>query len=765
VIEKIGRWIAAHGAALAIAVLLIAALIGAGAVVLSIADRTDGMREAQTGLAELSNLATGLGAQTSASLDGAGPGRADLALNRQIRHGSARAATEVEALWPDPLVEGMTAEARRAGREVAIALRIGRSGDIEAAEQDLATATAEINRLERRIAEAGHALDSAIADGQQEARVLTFGITGAIGIVASALVLWLSALRRRRHRDDAARQAARRGERRLQALVRHGSDLITVVGKDGTVLYQAGAVESLLGFSAAELEGEKLAGRLHPDDLPVLGALLDVGEDESPAREIRLRRRDGEYRTCEARATSLLGDDLWNGIVLNVWDVTERKELEERLRHQAFHDGLTGLANRVLFNERLEHALVRGMRTGRAVSVLMIDLDDFKTINDSFGHPAGDRLLVEAAGRIDETMRGADTVARLGGDEFGVILDDSLTPTADREAAARIVATLALPFDLDGGLPVSASIGIARAAAREARADHLIRDADLAMYAAKAEQKGSVAVYHAEMYAATEERLQLKGDLARAVAARDQLALYYQPVVDLRDGEIVGFEALLRWNHPTRGLVSPAEFIPLAEETGAIVEIGRRVLAVACHEAAGWIESSGRDLFVTANVSVRQLGDEALVAHVRSALRHSGLAPERLVLEVTETQLMRNVKQAVAVLRRVREMGVRIAIDDFGTGYSSLSQLERLPVDILKVDRDFAGDAASGRAGHGGLLGAVMEIGESLELATIAEGIETPEQLEQLRRLDYPLGQGYLFSKPVPADEVVGLLAKKRAGV
>jgi diguanylate cyclase (GGDEF)-like protein/PAS domain S-box-containing protein len=746
-------------------VVLIAALVGAGALVLSVADREDGMRDAKTDLAELSNAITGLNAQAMASLNGGPPGRSDIVLNRQIAGAAVAAASEVEDLWGDPRVLGMTAEARQVARNTGAALSLGASGDAAGASRDLARAVTLVDGLEARIGAADRDLDSAIAAGQHEARILTFGITGAIGIVVSALVLWLSALRRRRQRDDVARQAARHGERRLQALVRHGSDLITVVGKDGTVLYQAGAVESLLGFEAAELEGEKLAGWLHPDDAPVLGALLDVGEEESPAREIRLRRRDGEYRTCEARSTSLLGDDLWNGIVLNVWDVTERKELEERLRHQAFHDGLTGLANRVLFNERLEHALVRAMRTGRAVSVLMIDLDDFKAINDSFGHPAGDRLLVEVAQRLDETMRGADTVARLGGDEFGVILDDSPTLAADREAAARIVSTLARPFDLDGGLPVSASIGIARGAAREARAEGMIRDADLAMYAAKAEQKGSVAVYHAEMYAATEARLQLKGDLARALAARDQLTLHYQPVVDLRDGEIVGLEALLRWNHPTRGLVSPAEFIPLAEETGAIVEIGRRVLAVACHEAAGWIGSSDRDLFVTVNVSVRQLGDEALVAHVRSALKHSGLDPGRLVLEVTETQLMRNVKQAVTVLRRVKEMGVRIAIDDFGTGYSSLSQLERLPVDILKVDRDFAGDAASGRAGHGGLLGAVMEIGESLELATIAEGIETPEQLEQLRRLDYPLGQGFLFSKPVPADEVAGLLAKRRVGV
>jgi diguanylate cyclase (GGDEF)-like protein len=432
--------------------------------------------------------------------------------------------------------------------------------------------------------------------------------------------------------------------------------------------------------------------------------------------------------------------------------------LEERLRHEAFHDGLTGLANRVLFNERLEHALVRGLRGGRPVSVLLIDLDDFRSVNDSLGHTTGDELLRETARRLDGVLRGVDTVARLGGDEFGVILDDGLAGS-DEEAARRVVAALAEPFELgDRSLPVAASIGIARAAPGRADAEQLVRDADLAMYAAKAERKGSFVLYRDDMHVATEARLRLKADLLRGLATTDQMEPYYQPVVALEDGAVVGLEALLRWNHPTRGIVHPEEFVPLAEETGAIVQIGRRVLRRACREARSWAEWSSRDLFVSVNVSAAQLRDESLLEDVRAALADSGLAPASLVLEVTETQFMADPEAAGAVLRAVKELGVGVAIDDFGTGYSSLGQLERLPVDIIKVDRELV-DGACDQAEHAALLGAVVEIADSLGLATIAEGIETPEQLRRLRELHFPLGQGFLFSRPVPSRAVGTLLA------
>jgi EAL domain-containing protein (putative c-di-GMP-specific phosphodiesterase class I) len=342
-----------------------------------------------------------------------------------------------------------------------------------------------------------------------------------------------------------------------------------------------------------------------------------------------------------------------------------------------------------------------------------------------------------------------------------VILDDTVALGDDEEAAARISAALTKPFRLAGRqIPVSASIGIARAPAGAARPADLVRDADLAMYAAKAEQKGTIAIYREDMYLDAEERLQLKADLVDAAVDGTQFELFYQPVVDLGDGEVVGLEALLRWNHPTRGMIIPADFIPIAEATGVIVPIGRRVLSVACEQMQGWIGRTGRNLALGVNVSARQLRDESLIDHVREALERSGLRPSRLVLEITETQLMRDVDHAVAILAAAKELGVRVAIDDFGTGYSSLSQLERLPVDILKIDRELTATAEGAEDPH--LLNAVIEIGDSLGLLTIAEGIETRAQERRLRALHYRFGQGYLFSPPVPADRVEDLLAAPR---
>ena len=309
--------------------------------------------------------------------------------------------------------------------------------------------------------------------------------------------------------------------------------------------------------------------------------------------------------------------------------------------------------------------------------------------------------------------------------------------------------------------PVTASVGVARSVPGQAGAEQLVRDADLAMYAAKGDGKGRWTAFRPEMHVATEERLQLKSDLAQAVRAGDQFELFYQPLVALDAGSVVGLEALLRWNHPSRGRLEPEEFLPLAEETGAIVPIGRWVLEESCRQGRAWVDSSGKGLMISVNVSARQLSSPGLAQDVRAALARSGLPPERLVLEVTETELMRDVERAIAVLAEIRELGVRVAIDDFGTGYSSLSQLERLPVDILKVDREFAG-APRDPGEHSKLLRAVMEIGDSLHMETVAEGVETPEQLEELRGLHYPLGQGFLFSRPVPGNR--DRRAARRAG-
>jgi diguanylate cyclase (GGDEF)-like protein/PAS domain S-box-containing protein len=759
-VKAMTKWIRANRLALVVALVAIVGVVASGDLLLSLNDSKDNLRSAESDLSELSRLTVGTRQQTLASFQGVRPGPGDLSVHRELAKNSLWAARMVEREWGDRSVDGiypLTVALQARARQ---ALVRGAKGGRAAAAADLEELNAHTDSLAGRIGVAERKLASEITDKDDTARVLTLVISAVIGLLLGGAILVLSILHSRRRRGVEERRAAIRSERRLEALVQHGSDLITVLSPDGTVLYEAGAVESVLGFERVELEGEKLARWLHPQDRPLLATLCDVGEGESRTRELRLRHASGGFRTCEARATSLLGDDLWHGIVLNIWDVSERKQLEQRLRHQAFHDGLTSLANRVLFNERLEHALVRAVRGERCVSVLIIDLDDFKSVNDSLGHPVGDELLRDAAARLDQTMRGADTVARLGGDEFGVILDDSPTEAEAEAAAERVIAALSEPFHLAGrAISISACVGLARARPGEATPAELVRDADLAMYAAKADEKGTHALYREDMYVCAEDRLQLKSDLLEAAADGGQFELVYQPIVALADGSVAGLEALLRWNHPTRGQIAPNDFIPIAEETGAIVAIGRHVLRRACGDAVGWRRHSGRDLFVSVNVSTRQLRGERLVEYVGEALRESGLPADRLALEITETQLMRDVDQAVVVLRAVRDLGVRLAIDDFGTGYSSLSQLERLPVHALKIDREFTASREDGSE-HQQLLGAVVEIGHSLGLSTVAEGIETQGQLERLRVHGYRFGQGYLFSKPVAADTVEELLAE-----
>ena len=761
--SKARSWLRGNRAFVLASVLVVGSVVGSGILTLSMTSRQAPLERAEVGLAELQSLSGALVMHPRNVIERGKAASGDVLVNRGLRANALRAADTAQRNWPNTTSRAIAAQTRRTtalSRRVIDRLYAGRRLAGGRLLYKLAPEAALLGDEARRArADLGAEIDGV----RRTATVATLAIAVVLGLALVGVMAALGASRRRRARREAEAEAIARSERRLQALVRHGSDMITVLAPDTTVLYEAGAVQSLLGYEPADLEGRRFTRWVGDEDTETLLALCAGANGGGPGREIRLRHRDGTLRTCEVRATSLLGDDLWNGIVLNIWDIGERKELEERLRHQAFHDGLTHLANRVLFGERLRHALARGARSGTAVTVLLIDLDDFKSINDSLGHAVGDRLLEAVSRRLDEAVRGADTIARLGGDEFAVILDDSPAPEADEAAARRILATVGRPFAIEGrDFPVSASIGIARGIAGEVEAGQLVRDADLAMYSAKAEEKGTYAVYDSAMHLATEERLQLKADLTQALAAGDQLELHYQPVVSLPGHRVVGLEALLRWNHPTRGQIAPGEFIPLAEETGAIVPIGRWVLMEACRQAQEWVGGGDGPPMIAVNVSARQLHGDGLLGDVKEALEGSGLDPGRLVLEVTETQLMRNVEKASEILSRVKELGVRVAIDDFGTGYSSLSQLESLPVDIIKVDRDLA-TAAADADDHTQLLRAVMEIGDSLSLSTVAEGIETPDQLEELEDLHCPYGQGFLFSKPVPAQAIPSLLEAKTA--
>jgi diguanylate cyclase (GGDEF)-like protein len=450
------------------------------------------------------------------------------------------------------------------------------------------------------------------------------------------------------------------------------------------------------------------------------------------------------------------------GIVLNTRDVSERKRFEEQLSHQAFHDQITGLANRALFQDRVTHALERQSRDGKPVAVLFMDLDDFKTVNDSLGHAAGDQMLVEIARRLVGRLRTADTAARLGGDEFAVLLEDGgeegLTAA---DVAGRILETFEEPFLLDATeVYTHASIGIsvAEPGAAPHHADELLRNADVAMYMAKEGGKGRYQLFEPAMHDTALRRLELKAALQRALD-HEEFRLFYQPVMELPTGRIIGVEALLRWFHPTDGIVPPLDFIPLAEETGLIVPIGRWVLTEACRYAATLVEGfPGMALDMAVNLSARQIARPEIVDEVREALDASGLDPSRLILEITESVMIHDIDLAIARLTELKTLGVQLAIDDFGTGYSSLNYVRRFPVDILKVDKSFI-DGVTEEGESSALTAAVIELASILNLKPVAEGIERADQLERLISMKCDLGQGFLFAKPLPGEDLETLLA------
>jgi diguanylate cyclase (GGDEF)-like protein/PAS domain S-box-containing protein len=551
----------------------------------------------------------------------------------------------------------------------------------------------------------------------------------------------------------------RTSEDRLSALVQHSSDVITVLDADGTVVYQSPSIEHVLGYAPEELVGTQATRLLAPDELERLAHLLDRGParpGETETVECVLLHRDGTPRDFEIQHTNLLEDERVRGIVLNGRDVSERRAFERQLEHQAFHDPVTNLANRALFGERVRHAVARARREGRGLAVIFLDLDDFKAINDSLGHAAGDAVLIEVAKRLATSVRASDTAARFGGDEFAVLLEDLTGAQEAADTAERILAELARPLALEQKeIVVRGSIGISIADEQAAAdAEELLRNADAAMYIAKRDGKGGYRLFEPAMHEGVIARLELRADLQQAVA-NGQLELYYQPVVRLSDGTVSGVEALLRWNHPERGMVGPDVFIPLAEEMGLIVEMGRWVLNEGCRRAVE-IQKVAPQLTMAVNLSVKQLQHGDIVADVRAALERSGLDPERLTLEITESVMMTDTELAVRRLHELKALGVRVAMDDFGTGYSSLSYLSRLPVDILKMDRSFLRQGASPQAS--GLANAVVSLGATLELEVVAEGIERPEQWERLRELGCDLGQGFYFARPMDAARTLEFL-------
>ena len=584
--------------------------------------------------------------------------------------------------------------------------------------------------------------------------------------VALALVLMVTAVRQTlllRERDRGVRDAIdaadrertlaaslETSERRFRSLVQNSSDVFLILDGDGTIAYQSPAVQRVLGYAQNEDWVRGIYDYVHPDDAGFLkGAIGELLEHPGAQRtvEMRIRHADGSWRTAEATGTNMMGEPAVRGVVVNYRDITERKLLEEQLTHEAFHDPLTGLANRALFIDRVDHALARRAAPGR-LAVLFMDLDDFKTINDSLGHAAGDLVLVAVAERLRGCLRPEDTVSRLGGDEFAILLEDA-DPHLSERVAERMLETLRLPFEVGGKqVHLAASVGIAFGSAETRSANDVLRNADVAMYTAKSLGKGRAELFEASMHAAVLTRLELKADLERAVE-RSEFRLRFQPVFDLRTGSLAAFEALLRWSHPTRGEVFPSEFVPLAEETGLIVPIGRWVLAEACLQARGWLDAGARELDISVNLSARQLREPRLVEAVREALAASNLPAERLILELTESSLMQDDEGR---LQALRDLGVRLALDDFGTGYSSLSYLARFPIGILKIDQSFVAQLG-GEDEDSALVRSVIQLAAAMNMVTVAEGIERPAQLERVRDLGCDFAQGFLLASPMDAGE------------
>ncbi|MFI6847277.1 EAL domain-containing protein [Kitasatospora sp. NBC_00085] len=557
----------------------------------------------------------------------------------------------------------------------------------------------------------------------------------------------------------------RKSEAYFRTLVQNSSDVILILDEEDRILYASPSADQILGHPS--LEGMRLTELIAAEDTgDVVQSLAQMRVRDYPGRREhwRMMRVDHAVIEVEVRCSDLRAETTVGGIVLTLRDVTEQRMLERELTHRAFHDSLTGLANRVLFQDRVSHALTQSQRDGTVVGVLFVDIDDFKVVNDMQGHSVGDELLVAVALRLSSTVRASDTAARIGGDEFALLVEDSVTPGDVDTFADHVIGVFAEPFRLSvGPVSVYASVGIATT---EDSIDsvELLTHADLALYAAKTAGKRQWRGYQPVLQSGMAERHQLQESLDNA-PVESSFAVLYQPIVELTTGEIAGFEALVRWPHSSRGMVFPEQFITLAEESGQIVPLGAWVLGQAAAEAVRWRElpTTRRDalstgLYVSVNVSPRQFRDDGFLDEVHHTLELSGIEPSNLILELTETVLMRHDDRIRTVMRSLTDLGIRIAIDDFGTGYSSLSYLREFPISILKIDKSFVDELGRSPQQYA-LVEGITHLAETLGVKVIAEGVENPTQQKLLISMGCPLGQGFLFSRPIPSGEAEALIA------
>src|SRR3984957_19030545 len=597
------------------------------------------------------------------------------------------------------------------------------------------------------------------------------GPTAVMTIIVFALTLLLmvrQAINMRVEVVARERRATRMVEDRYASLIANASDVIMIVTPDGAMRFTSPASERMLGLKAEDIVGKNLLDLWAGADVEHLRAFLAAVAATSNGTvgpvELRIQHRLTAF-VLEIVGSNLTNDPAVNGLALNFRDISERKALEEKLRQLAFHDPLTLLANRNLFRDRVQHALTLAQRSPNSVAVMFLDLDNFKNVNDSLGHEAGDKLLQAVAQRLVRTTRSSDTVARLGGDEFAVLLEGITTSADAEQVAGSLIASLDPPFSLNAtGVHVGASIGVALSTP-ESDAAALLSNADLAMYHAKAAGKNRFATFQPEMLEVLNERLRLEADMSRAFD-NQEFFLEYQPIVDLGTRALLGVEALIRWRHPTAGVLLPGRFIHVAEECGHVGKLGRWVLRQACRDLYEWRSSvaGGVGLRVAVNISSRHLQNGELVNDVAIALKMSGLEPENLVIELTESTMMNNIDANLERLRQLKGLGVRLAIDDFGTGYSSLAYLHRFPIDILKIDRSFISRLTNSGKGPE-LARAVITLGQTLGLDTVAEGIELEPQVAALLALGCVAGQGFLFAKAASLKQLLNseFVAKRNA--
>jgi PAS domain S-box-containing protein len=575
-------------------------------------------------------------------------------------------------------------------------------------------------------------------------------------------------------------------DRLFQLISENAADMIAVIDKNGQRLYNSPAYEKILGYSQNELKATSPLEQIHPDDRArVLGAAEKAGITGGGERlEYRIRHKDGSWRVLESTASAIRGPKgEAEGLVIVNRDITERKRAEELLAHNAFHDGLTNLANRTLLLDRLGRALAISRRHADfKFAVLFIDIDGFKVFNDSLGHAAGDALLIQIAERLKSCLRRVDTIsrprqdddqesavgdstlARPGGDEFVVLAQELRDPSDAIRVAERIQERLAQPFDLNGQeIVITASIGIAFSSSPSAEAPDVLRDAEIAMYRAKHTGKARCEVFDNAMHAGAVKRLQLETDLRRAIDL-NEFRVYYQPIVSLDSEQIVGFEALTRWQRP-QGMVMPNDFIPVADETGIILSINRQLLPEACHQLLAWqtLFPSNPPLSLSVNISPKQFAQTDLASQIGQLLQQSAMDPRCIDLEITETIAMADAEKSAGVLAELKALGVGLDIDDFGTGYSSLSRLQGFRVDTLKIDRVFVSRMDTDAETHE-IVRVIVMLAHHLGLKVVAEGVETEAQLDLLKRLGCERAQGYLFSKPVDHEAILKLLAANRIG-